>query len=171
MLISNCSSVQCMLSMRCGDDLTKHWATYLPCTPLQALMIFQYIYYQKTRLCSFSNRYLCSQQSCSFLTAVTSQGFHIIKVDTGFEEGHCGLVPVGLACKSCSTTGLVWNLGMFTWYYTNCTVLNWTLPWHRTQLNGNGKADQYMQLAAERCNGSHCWNQWSCIMDHVTHTG
>lgn len=84
MLISNCSSVQCMLSMRCGDDLTKHWATYLPCTPLQALMIFQYIYYQKTRLCSFSNRYLCSQAElflpyCCYLTGLShNQGRHWI---------------------------------------------------------------------------------------------
>lgn len=53
-------------------------------------------------------------KDCSFLTAVASKGRHIIKVDTGFEEGHCGLVPVGLTCKSCSTTGLEWNLGMFT---------------------------------------------------------
>ncbi|KAL5475900.1 hypothetical protein EMCRGX_G025778 [Ephydatia muelleri] len=51
--------------------------------------------------------YLLSENSLVFLL---QSGFHIIKVDTGFEEGHCGLVPVGLACKSCSTTGLVWNL-------------------------------------------------------------
>ena len=35
----------------------------------------------------------------------------MIHTDTGLEEGHCGLVPVGETCQSCSTTGLTWNLG------------------------------------------------------------
>lgn len=51
--------------------------------------------------------HLVSEDSLVFLL---QSGHHIIKVDTGYEEGHCGLVPVGLPCKSCTTTGLEWNL-------------------------------------------------------------
>ncbi len=40
------------------------------------------------------------------------QGSSCIAVDSGLEEGHCGLVPVGGACSSCTTTGLTWNLGI-----------------------------------------------------------
>lgn len=41
------------------------------------------------------------------------QGTNIISVDSGLEEGHCGLIPIGETCYSCTTTGLTWNLGEY----------------------------------------------------------
>ena len=38
---------------------------------------------------------------------------HIDHVDSGLEEGHCGLVPFGQPCINCTTSGLVWNLNNY----------------------------------------------------------
>lgn len=38
------------------------------------------------------------------------QGHHKIQVNTGLEEGHCGLIPIGTPVDSVTTTGLTWNL-------------------------------------------------------------
>lgn len=51
--------------------------------------------------------YLLSEDSLSF---VLEPGRHSIFVDSQLEEGHCGLIPLGEPCSSCTTTGLTWNL-------------------------------------------------------------
>ena len=38
------------------------------------------------------------------------KGRHVIHTQSGLEEGHCGLIPVGEKCESCITSGLKWNL-------------------------------------------------------------
>lgn len=38
------------------------------------------------------------------------QGHHKIPVNTGLEEGHCGLIPIAAPVQSVTTTGLTWNL-------------------------------------------------------------
>ncbi|XP_064394005.1 thiamin pyrophosphokinase 1-like isoform X2 [Halichondria panicea] len=58
--------------------------------------------------CHLLPLYLMSEDSLLFLL---KPGSSCITVDSGLEEGHCGLVPVGGACSSCTTTGLTWNLG------------------------------------------------------------
>ena len=41
---------------------------------------------------------------------ILPQGFHKIPVNTGLEEGHCGLIPISAPIDSVTTTGLTWNL-------------------------------------------------------------
>ena len=56
----------------------------------------------------------CQQYNSSNdnLSSYDLQGEHKIYVDSNLEEGHCGLVPLGEPCSSCTTSGLKWNLGM-----------------------------------------------------------
>lgn len=51
--------------------------------------------------------YLLSSQS---ILCLLQKGCHILKVDSGFEGDHCGLVPIAGKCDCVSTTGLKWNL-------------------------------------------------------------
>ena len=39
----------------------------------------------------------------------------MIHTDSKFEEGHCGLVPFGEVCSSCTTSGLKWNLSTYVY--------------------------------------------------------
>ena len=50
----------------------------------------------------------CSQYS--LMTHSHTQGSHVVPCNTGLEESHSGLVPVGEPVRSISTTGLQWNL-------------------------------------------------------------
>lgn len=51
--------------------------------------------------------YLLSEDSVAVMLRA---GESSIAVDTGLETGHCGLLPLGEPCTSCTTTGLQWNL-------------------------------------------------------------
>ena len=51
--------------------------------------------------------YLVSEDSIAVLVTPSESS---IAVDTGLESGHCGLLPIGEPCDSCTTTGLQWNL-------------------------------------------------------------
>ncbi|XP_065888881.1 thiamin pyrophosphokinase 1-like [Dysidea avara] len=44
------------------------------------------------------------------LVTLLPPGQHHIPVNTGLEEGHCGLIPIAGAVQSVTTSGLKWNL-------------------------------------------------------------
>lgn len=51
--------------------------------------------------------YLVSEDSIAMLLR---EGDSVIAVDSGLENGYCGLLPIGEHCTNCTTTGLQWNL-------------------------------------------------------------
>lgn len=57
----------------------------------------------------------------------------MIRADSGLEEGHCGLVPLGGKCSNCTTTGLRWNLGEG---HRQCVVMVISVDNHCMELGG-----------------------------------
>jgi thiamine pyrophosphokinase len=54
-----------------------------------------------------SRVYLITEDSIIF---VVKKGDHVIHIDRGLAEGHCGFFPLTGPCRQCWTTGFKWNL-------------------------------------------------------------
>ena len=69
----------------------------------------------------------------------------MIHVDSGLEEGHCGIVPLGGKCNRCTTTGLQWNLGKTRDSRTIVITASRRQPEY-----GTGRSDQHLQRASKQ---------------------